>query len=175
MDPQPHAICGPNSASDPRIAPIQDHQPDSELYWCPWLLSDLVIPDLSSLTTHPDTCALPTHPHYPWPLHEFATPAVTSPPSSLAFTDASPPLALLYHAVRSSGLPNYRGACLPVPHNINIQAWRQRSHLFSDPSLIEMLEFGFPHRLHCAPPAGTILRQPSFCHTAPQGCHSLHL
>ena len=39
---------------------------------------------------------------------------------------------------------NYRGARQPVPHNINIPAWRSRSHLFHDPSLVDMLEFGFP-------------------------------
>ena len=64
------------------------------------------------------------------------------PSASLSFTQENPQLALLYHAVQSAGIPNYR-ARQPVPHNVNIQAWRQRSHLFSDPSLIEMLEFSF--------------------------------
>ena len=75
---------------------------------------------------------------------EFATPPVRRPSASSALTQAKPQLALLYHAVQSAGIPNYRGAHQPVPHNINIQAWRQWSHLFSYPSLIEMLEFGFP-------------------------------
>ena len=144
MELHSHAICGPQSASDPWITPSQDYHPDSELFWCPWLQSDLVIPDLPTLAAHSDTCALPPHQNCPGPLLEFTTPAVTRQPASLALQAASPQLAPLLHAVRSSGLPNYIGARQPVPHNINIQAWRQGSHLFSDPSLTEMLEFGFP-------------------------------
>ena len=69
---------------------------------------------------------------------------VTRPPLSQDFAQAFPSLALMYRAVSNARAPNYRGARLSVPHNLNIPAWRERSHLFSDPSLIEMLEFGFP-------------------------------
>ena len=78
------------------------------------------------------------------------------------FHKNSPQLALLYQAVHSSGLPNYRGARQPLPHNINIPAWRQRSHLFNDPSLIVILDFGFPIGYTSAhPPAPYHVNHPS--------------
>ena len=138
----PPASCSPIPAPDPWTTPLQDHHPDSELYWCPWLDSELIIPDHPR--PHMDTCALPPHPHCPGPLLDFAEPPVTRPAAAQALQASSPQLALIYKAVKSLGLPKYRWARQPIPHNINIPAWRQRSHLFNDPSLIEMLEFGFP-------------------------------
>ena len=81
----PSASCSPIPAQDPWITPLQDHNPDSELYWCPWLHSELVIPDLPATATHMDTCALPPHPHCPGPLLDFASPVVTSGPGSPGF------------------------------------------------------------------------------------------
>ena len=63
---------------------------------------------------------------------------------SSTFSQEHPQLAAIYQAVQAVGTPNYRGARQPVPHNLNIQAWRDRSHLFPDASLVEMLEFRFP-------------------------------
>ena len=63
---------------------------------------------------------------------------------SFAFGQEHPHLASIYQALHAVGVPNYRGARQPVPHKLNIQAWRDRSHLFPDASLVDMLEFGFP-------------------------------
>ena len=87
---------------------------------------------------------LPPYPHCPGPLLESMPPPVNRPAMAHGFAQDHPDLALIYKAVQSAGVPNYRGARHPVPHNINISAWRSRSHLFHDPSLVDMLEFGFP-------------------------------
>ena len=135
---------GPTLGTGP-MAPLPSGPQGYGLHALPCLLwPTFGIPDLPLLATSLDTCALPPYPHCPGPLLDFTTPAVTRQQARQALTSANPCLGLLYQAVRSSGLPNYRGARQPVPNNINISAWRQRSRLFTDPSLIEMLEFGFP-------------------------------
>ena len=65
------------------------------------------------------------------------------PPCVPQFKAQYPGLADIYTVVAVSGLPNYRGARLPVPHGLNIPAWRSYEHLLRDPSLVDMLEFGF--------------------------------
>ena len=139
QDPTAHTEIKPEQAS------ISPHHPslDSELYWSPWLYSDIVIPD------HPSgssalTCSLPPFPHCPGPMLASDPSPVHRPQMSSAFSQEHPQLAAIYQAVQAVGTPNYRGARQPVPHNLNIQAWRDRSHLFPDASLVEMLEFGFP-------------------------------
>ena len=152
------------------ISPLNP-SPDSELYWSPWLYSDIVIPD------HPSgssalTCSLPPFPHCPGPLLASDPPPVHRPDMSFAFGQEHPQLASIYQSVQAVGAPNYRGARQPVPHNLNIQAWRDRSHLFPDASLVEMLEFGFPigytaPQLHTLRPStqATILQPTSFQQT----------
>ena len=68
-------------------------------------------PEIERLLPTLPTCALPPHPpHYhPGPLMDFASPVVTMPPAAPTLHDSSPP-ALIYQAVKSSGLPNYRDA-----------------------------------------------------------------
>ena len=69
-----------------QLSTKQDHaltiplnpSPDSELYWSPWLYSDIVIPD------HPSgnlahTCSLPLFPHCPGPLLASDPPPVHRP------------------------------------------------------------------------------------------------
>ena len=55
------------------------------------------------------------------------TPPVTRPALSQDFAQAYPNLALIYSTVKSAG------ARQPVPHNINVPAWRKCSHLFKIP------------------------------------------
>ena len=117
--------------------------PDSELYWSPWLYTDLIIPDHQSGSSAL-TCSLPPFPHCPGPLLISEPSPVHRPQMSSTFSQEHPQLAAIYQAVQAVGTPNYRGARQPVPHNLNIPAWRDRSHLFPDTSLVEMLEFGFP-------------------------------
>ena len=124
------------------ISPLNP-SPDSELYWSPWLYSDIVIPDHPSGSSDL-TCSLLPFPHCPGPLLASDPPPVRRPDMSFAFGQEHPQLASIYQAVQAVGTPNYRGARQPVPHNLNIQAWRDRSHLFPDASIVEMLEFGFP-------------------------------
>ena len=88
------------------------------------------------------------------------TPLVTRPPLSQDFAQAFPSLALIYCAVTDLGAPNYRGARFPVPYELNISAWKERSHLFKDPSLIQMLE--------------SKCWESPLRHTAPIRCHHLH-
>ena len=98
-----------------------------------------------SIPEHPsgnsaDTCLLPPYPHCPGPLLELEPPPVNRPAMSFRLLTRQP--------TAGSHLPSSpvcRGPQLqPVPHKINITAWRNRSHLFHDPSLVDMLEFGFP-------------------------------
>ena len=70
------------------ISPLNP-SPDSELYWSPWLYSDIVIPD------HPSgssalTCSLPPFPHCP----------VRRPDMSFAFSQEHPQLASIYQEGR---------------------------------------------------------------------------
>ena len=138
-DPTAHTEIKLEQASFSPIHP----SPDSELYWSPWLYSDIVIPDHLSGSSAL-TCSLPPFPHCPGPLLASDPPPVRRPEMSFAFSQEHPQLAAIYQAVQAVGTPNYRGARQPVPHNLNIQASRDRSHLFPDASLVEMLEFGFP-------------------------------
>ena len=117
--------------------------PDLELYWSPWLYTDLVIPDHQSGGSAL-TCSLPPFPHCPGPLLISDPSLVHRPQMSSTFSQDHPQLAAIYQTVQAVGTPNYRGARQPVPHNLNIPAWRDRSHLFPDTSLVEKLEFGFP-------------------------------
>ena len=132
-----------NPKLEPQTADPASHTAESELFWCPWLYSEVAIPEHVSAST-PDTCLLPTYPHCPGPLLESMPAPVDRPAMSHGFAQDHPDLALIYKAVHSAGVPKYRGARKSVPHNNNIPAWRTRSHLFHDPSLMNMLEFAFP-------------------------------
>ena len=48
----------------------------------------------------------------------------------------------IYSTVLASGIPNYRGARIPLSHKLNIVAWRQ--YYPNNPVLVDFLEFGFP-------------------------------
>ena len=132
----------PPSAHNGTCTHLKNHLIDGTrmLHWSPWLYSDIVIPD------HPSgssalTCSLPPFPHCPGPLLASDPSPVRRPQMSVAFSQEHPQLAAIYQAVQAVRTPNYRGACQPVPHNLSIQAWRDRSHLFLDASLVEVLEF----------------------------------
>ena len=55
-------------------------------------------------------------------------------------------LAGTYNKVKECGVPNYRGARIPLSHGINIREWRKAAHLLRDKSLPDMLAYGFPSR-----------------------------
>ena len=66
------------------------------------------------------------------------------PRADSGFRALEPGLVKIYDAVVRVGVPNYRGARVPVPSALNIPAWRQAEHLLDDQSLVDCLEFGFP-------------------------------
>ena len=46
--------------------------------------------------------------------------------------------------ISSTGVPNYRGARIPLVSGLNIEAWKTYLRDYPDPLLIEYLKFGFP-------------------------------
>ena len=50
----------------------------------------------------------------------------------------------LYDRVTSTGFYNFAGARTPVPSGLNIAAWRQYLADYTDPYLVDFLEFGWP-------------------------------
>ena len=66
------------------------------------------------------------------------------PDPSPAFSSKYTKLTKVYKRVVSHGVPNYRGARVPLDHKINIKEWRGVSHLISDKALPDMLAYGFP-------------------------------
>ena len=162
---QPHASCGSSLEMDPWLP---DLSPDCEQYWCPWFYSDFVIPDLPPFATPMNTCTLPPYSHCPGPLLDFSTPAVNRPPALQALTTARPDLALLNQAVRSSGIPNYRGACHQHPGLEVVES------PFHKPLPHQDTRIRFPHRLHISASSSFLPGEPPFGHPLPAGCHSLH-
>ena len=71
-------------------------------------------------------------------------PALPRPASAPVFDRVAPQAVKIYDVVRASGLPNYRGAQIPVHHDLNMEVWKSYAHLLEDTSLLSMLEFGFP-------------------------------
>ena len=51
---------------------------------------------------------------------------------------------VIFDQVRLTGMPNYIKAKVPVPSSLNINAWRTRLAKYSDESLVDHLEFGWP-------------------------------
>ena len=105
---------------------------------------------------------MPRFPHCPGPLALTAQQSLVRPMISSSLTERSPELANIYTRVRDSGVPNYRGARLPVPHGLNINAWRRYEHLLEDRSIVDMLEYGFPIGfVGDAPPLGGLANHSS--------------
>ena len=48
------------------------------------------------------------------------------PTMSAEARDSNPDLALIYTTVRETGVPNYRGASIPIPTAIRAHKWRER-------------------------------------------------
>ena len=51
---------------------------------------------------------------------------------------------ILYDTVRHTALPNFMVARVPIRSGLNIKAWRRELAVYSDSSLPDLLEFGFP-------------------------------
>ncbi|KAK3750300.1 hypothetical protein QZH41_001767 [Actinostola sp. cb2023] len=63
-----------------------------------------------------------------------------SPRDATGFCD----LVALHEAVLKYGIPDYKGARIPVSSNLQIAVWRKLLQDFPDVKLCDMLEFGFP-------------------------------
>ena len=106
--------------------------PDSELYWSPWLYSDIVIPD------HPSgssalTCSLPPFPHCPGPLLASDPSPVHRPEMSFAFsTHNSPPFTRQY---KQSEPPITEEPRQPKSQKFNHHLWHC-SHLSPSKSVL---------------------------------------
>ena len=79
---------------------------------------------------------------------------LTRPLCSVELEKSCATYASIYRAVKSVGLPNYRGARIPVPSNIRADVWRQHIHKCSDAQLPDMLQYGFPAGYQWTDPFG---------------------
>ena len=102
---------------------------------------DVVIPVLDS-TGGSEGIQLPRFPDCPGEANHSV--ALDRPSPSKVLSSWYPGLADIYNRVRLSGKPNYRGSRIAVHSGLIIEAWRRRSHLIKDKSLVDMLEFAFP-------------------------------
>ncbi|KAI8483473.1 hypothetical protein Bbelb_388050 [Branchiostoma belcheri] len=59
-------------------------------------------------------------------------------------TGGSPIVQRWHVTVHCSGLPNYKGARIPVPSKLNVPAWRHLLADYKDETLCDLIEFGFP-------------------------------
>ena len=100
------------------------------------------------------TYTLPPFPNYDGV--DLCPPALVRPPPSEAFRSQAPEAVRIYDAVRAVGLPNYRGAKIPVQHNLNIDTWRSYAHLLTDNSLVPMLAYGFPAGYEASVPPSVV-------------------
>ena len=115
-----------------------------ELY-CFDAISDSDHPDLSDwlyTDNHTDdllpTLDSPTALHTGWPLSSIDAP----------FDDFTRRCLYIYDRVRSTGVPNFLEARLPLPHQLNIPRWRYYLDGHTNISLPDYLEFGFPVGFH---------------------------
>ena len=111
-----------------------------------WLLVDAAMEN-RHISPHLVGIRQQTHTLSPFPVFTDVVPpapALPRPASAPVFDRLAPQAVKIYDVVRASGLPNYRGAQIPVHHNLNMEVWKSYAHLLDDTSLIPMLEFGFP-------------------------------
>ena len=87
---------------------------------------------------------LPPFPLCPSECSKSASQLLTRPNSSNVLSTSYPEFTRIYDAVRSSGIPNYRGVKWDIPSGLNIDQWLANQHKFSDKSLIDLLRYGFP-------------------------------
>ena len=103
-----------------------------------------LIPDHSTGSGNSHATQVPRFPSCPGPAALDAASAMPRPRASREFSRTNPDLARIYNTVAASGVPNYRGARIPLSHGLNVAEWRRCEHLLDDKSLVDMLAFGFP-------------------------------
>ena len=101
--------------------------------------------EASTLETQtPESSTLPKRPLCPADNAPISSEILIRPEVSTNFAEARPDLAEIYNRVKRAGVPNYRGARVKLNNALNIDKWREWAHIYDDPSLADMLEYGFP-------------------------------
>ena len=109
------------------------------------LETDFIIPEHLTASTKPQSeFQLPEFPHCPGFNSYYDISSLPRPQVAPVFSDMYPAQAALYSEVVSHGLPNFKGARVPVMHQLNIPQWRKMQHLLPDQQLVDFLEYGFP-------------------------------
>ena len=104
-----------------------------------------------------ESVGLPRRPICPAPNAPGADDLLQRPEVNQQFAELYPQLTDTYNKVRAIGVPNYRGARVPLVTALNIDNWRKFAHIYDDPSLPDMLEYGFPAGyLGLKPPASRL-------------------
>ena len=67
-------------------------------------------------------------------------------------------LSYIYEEVRKTGLPNFLGARIALPHKLNMQVWRSYLTSPQDVQLCDFLEFGFPLNYCIEEPPVTVFK-----------------
>ena len=81
------------------------------------------IPEQDDISDRHAVCPpLPTIPDCPGPQAPAADAILPRPEASVEFHSSHPHLARIYDVVRAVGVPNYRGARVPLTHGLNINA-----------------------------------------------------
>ena len=113
-------------------------------------------PLVEHLSRYDDDLAIPDHlvksgqsraelPAFPLFIEGRADdPSCIRPRESRCFGDRWPKEADIYRRVISVNRPNYRGARVPVKHQLNIVKWEEHRHLLPDTTLMDILNYGFP-------------------------------
>ena len=106
--------------------------------------SDLLIGSYTAESQGKLPSGLPEFPTCPGPDLVPHERTVSRPQPSPIILRKAPHLAQIYIQVVKAGLPNFMGAKVPVPHQLNITKWKEFSPMIRDKQLVQFLEFGFP-------------------------------
>ena len=55
-----------------------------------------------------------------------------------------PQLLAIADTIRSTGLPNYKAARIPIKSDLNVDAWESQLRDYSDKRILQYMKFGFP-------------------------------
>ena len=61
----------------------------------------------------------------------------------------------IYKRVVEVGLPNFMGACIPVPTNLKIRAWAKLAVTLEDERVVSFLTYSFPARYQVPVPSSS--------------------
>ena len=84
-------------------------------------------------------------------------------PQATSAANRSTPVHMdIYQKVRSTNLPNYLSACIPIPSELNCDAWDNLLMNYHDQDLTKFLRFGWPSNYTApTPPTPSLRNHPS--------------